>query len=111
MLPILRPLTQALSRISGGLMPSSSSPSAVFASVQCLAQRPNVVPARSMGKYPKYDGQQLPGYILPRTRRKGAWYGHKLKMKWYRLRFGKTGQRGRRPGYGKHLHILSKCNI
>ena len=33
-----------------------------------------------MGKYPKYDDMQLPGYILPRVRRKGAWYGHKLKV-------------------------------
>ncbi|KAI8849433.1 hypothetical protein BC829DRAFT_391738, partial [Chytridium lagenaria] len=51
--------------------------------------------------YEKKSNSDLPGYILPRQRTKTSWYKKMLRMKFFRMRFGKSGQRPRQPRYGR----------
>ncbi|KAI8820573.1 uncharacterized protein EV422DRAFT_531441 [Fimicolochytrium jonesii] len=62
-------------------------------------------------KHPSYGGKKLPGYILPKLRERTSGLKQKLKMKWFRMKIGKTGQRPRRPRYGRDDFILSKMNL
>ncbi|KAI9103844.1 hypothetical protein DFS34DRAFT_576379 [Phlyctochytrium arcticum] len=62
-------------------------------------------------KYSANGGKKLPGYILPRQSRKTALLKQHLKMKWFRLKIGTSGQRPGRPRYGRDDFILSKMNL
>ncbi|KAJ3277439.1 hypothetical protein HK104_003295 [Borealophlyctis nickersoniae] len=50
-------------------------------------------------------------FYLPKARRKGTFLHVMEKEKWFRMRKGKQGERPRKPGYGRHDHILSKMNL
>ncbi|TPX68214.1 hypothetical protein SpCBS45565_g03259 [Spizellomyces sp. 'palustris'] len=62
-------------------------------------------------KHPSYGGKKLPGYLIPRQAEKTSHLKQKLKMKWFRLKIGKGGQRPGRPRYGRDDFILSKMNL
>ncbi|KAI8908539.1 hypothetical protein EDD86DRAFT_207939 [Gorgonomyces haynaldii] len=55
--------------------------------------------------------ENMPGYLLPKQSRKTSFLTKSLKMKFFRLRRGKQGQRPRRPNYGFNDFNLSKMNI
>ncbi|KAJ3238008.1 hypothetical protein HDU78_003766 [Chytriomyces hyalinus] len=83
------------------LRPLSALGNGAFASLQ---QTRSIV-------YKKESNAKLPGYILPKQKSKTSFYTKMLKMKFLRLRFGKTGQRARQPRYGRDDAILSKMNF
>ncbi|KAJ3306812.1 hypothetical protein HDV03_003849 [Kappamyces sp. JEL0829] len=62
-------------------------------------------------KYPQYGGKKLPSYILPKLSRKSQLLTHSLKMKFFRLKRGKTQRRPIGPSYGRDDFCLSKMNI
>ncbi|EGF80858.1 hypothetical protein BATDEDRAFT_24315 [Batrachochytrium dendrobatidis JAM81] len=62
-------------------------------------------------KYPSYGGKRLRGYILPKQSEKTAILKKMLKMKWFRIRKGSTGQRPKKPLYGRDDFILGKMNV
>ncbi|KAJ3218682.1 hypothetical protein HDU67_004464 [Dinochytrium kinnereticum] len=73
--------------------------------VSPLLQQPRLL------SYAKKANEDLPGYILPRQRTKTSWLKKSMKMKFFRMRFGKSGQRPKQPRYGRDDAVLSKMNI
>ncbi|KAI9003107.1 hypothetical protein BC832DRAFT_576962 [Gaertneriomyces semiglobifer] len=100
--------------VSGaGRLLSAGGLAGVRLSPQDLAARaPSALSLQTRGsKYPSYGGRKLPGYILPKQSRKTALLIQKLKMKFFRLKLGKSQQRPKRPRYGRDDFILSKMNV
>ncbi|KAI8900486.1 hypothetical protein BC833DRAFT_618517 [Globomyces pollinis-pini] len=77
---------------------------------KCFPQAVSWMQISRGSKYATHYGK-MPGFILPKQKRKSNSLTQKLKMKFFRLKAGKTGRRLSAPSYGRDDFCLSKMNF
>eukprot|EP00842_Homolaphlyctis_polyrhiza_P002688 jgi/Hompol1/341/HPOL_004243-RA len=124
---MLRSLSRSFSSLSlttsslvGAARPLVASFRSPFAAPTVLRSSPVAAPSPAASsqlqalrgsKYTNNKKKRLPGYILPKQSSPTATLKKMLKMKFFRLKRGKAGQRPKAPAYGRNDFIMSKMNF
>ncbi|KAL2915081.1 hypothetical protein HK105_205405 [Polyrhizophydium stewartii] len=109
--PLEASLVGASRAAPAALSPFLCGSAAAAGGPSALAQATPIHQQLRGSRYPSYGGKRLPGYILPKQSEPTAILKKMLKMKFFRLKRGKAGQRPRPPGYGRQDGCISKMNI